>query len=105
MGDFIGFFWIVEKLFLIIKGILTASQTGGGNFNILLAFGLMFLLIFVIFGIGLCGTIFWIWMIVDCLQKKFKKSDDKLMWLIIIILLHFIGAGLYYFVAKTKKVF
>ena len=46
------------------------------------------------------GTIFWIWMLVDCLQRRFK---DKLIWVIVLIFTHLLGAILYYFLVKSKK--
>jgi hypothetical protein len=43
---------------------------------------------------------FWIWMLIDCANRKFK---DKALWLIIIIIGGFVGALIYYFIIKTKK--
>jgi len=47
--------------------------------------------------------IFWIWMLVDALMRK--KFEDKLVWILVIIFLHFIGALLYFFFIyrKVKK--
>jgi len=104
MGNIINFIGIAEKGIAIVKEVLakstaeTISQTG--NFNVLIAIILILAGILLVFGIGIFGTIFWIWMLADCLRRKFKKSDDKIMWMIIIFLLHFIGAGIYYFVIK-----
>jgi prolipoprotein diacylglyceryltransferase len=69
-------------------------------FGGLLAFGLIALI--VILAVALL-FIFWIWMLVDALMKK--KFEDKLVWILVIIFLHFIGALLYYFLIykKTKK--
>ena len=46
---------------------------------------------------------FWIWMVVDCAGRKFKKSEDKIVWILIIIFLHIIGAIIYYFAIKRKE--
>ena len=46
-------------------------------------------------------SIFWIWMLVDALMRK--KFEDKLVWILVIIFLHFIGALLYYFLVYKKK--
>ncbi len=44
--------------------------------------------------------IFWIWMIVDCTKRKFKNETEKIVWILVIVLAHFIGAIIYYFVVK-----
>jgi len=51
--------------------------------------------------VAILGTIFWIWMLVDVLKKK--KFKDKLVWVIVIVFLQFIGALLYYFIIYRKK--
>jgi len=44
--------------------------------------------------------IFWLWMLIDLLQRK--KMDDKLIWALILIFLNILGAILYYFLVKAK---
>jgi len=53
------------------------------------------------FGIIILTSIFWIWMLIDCLMRK--RFKDKLVWVVVIIFLHVIGAILYYFLVKSKK--
>ena len=50
--------------------------------------------------IALVLTAFWIWMLVDCIKREFK---DKTMWVILIVILGWIGAIAYYFVVKRKN--
>ena len=47
--------------------------------------------------------LFWLWMIVDCLKRNFKKDMDKLVWVIVLLFAHLIGAFLYYFIVKAKR--
>lgn len=47
--------------------------------------------------------VFWVYMLIDCAKRKFKKADDKIVWIIIIALLQWVGALIYYFVIKRKK--
>lgn len=69
----------------------------------LLAIPAAIIIFFVVFFvIGVLATIFWIWMIVDCAQKKFKNENDKIIWILIIVLTGVIGAIIYYFVARNK---
>jgi hypothetical protein len=52
--------------------------------------------------IALLGTIFWIWTIVDCALSE-PSSDEKIMWLLIVILTHFIGAAIYFFARRPTR--
>lgn len=47
--------------------------------------------------------IFWILMIVDAAQRKFKNENDKIVWIIVVALLNWIGALIYYFVIKKPN--
>jgi len=53
--------------------------------------------------IGALLFVFWIWMIVDCAQRKFKNSDEKIVWIIIVVLAGWIGGLIYYFVVKNNN--
>jgi len=53
------------------------------------------------FGIVILTSIFWLWMLIDCLKRK--KFDDKLVWVLVLIFLGPIGAVLYYFLVRSKK--
>lgn len=43
---------------------------------------------------------FWIWMIIDCIKRDFKKDVEKVVWILVIVLLGFLGALIYFFVVK-----
>lgn len=60
-------------------------------------FGLFILVPLFFFVVGILGTIFWIYMLVHAATNEIK---DKVMWIIIIIFTHFIGAAIYYYVVK-----
>ncbi len=61
---------------------------------------LIVLFILFIIALVIASTAFWIWMIVDVAQRNFEKENDKIIWLLIILLVGFIGAVVYYFVVK-----
>ena len=67
-----------------------------GSGYILRTFGWIFLivgpLVLVLFA-------FWVWMVVDCVKRSF---DDKTLWMLIIFLLSYLGAILYYFVKRKQ---
>jgi hypothetical protein len=49
------------------------------------------------------GTIFWIWMLVDCVRNEPSEGNDKIVWMLIIVFLHFIGGLIYYFVRRPER--
>ncbi len=44
---------------------------------------------------------FWIWMIVDCAKRDFKNSNEKIVWIVAVALMGWIGALVYYIVIKS----
>ncbi len=67
-------------------------------------FGLPFLVFFLFFGIGILGTLFWLWMLIDCAMKEPSEGNDKLIWIIVIVFTHFLGALIYFFVRRPKRI-
>jgi hypothetical protein len=53
--------------------------------------------------LGLLGTLFWIWMLVDCVRKEPTEGNDRIVWVLIIVLLHLLGAIVYFFVRKLPR--
>ena len=67
---------------------------------------IMFLFIFIwiaAMALGVLSLILWIFMIVDAAKRNFKQENDKIMWILIIILTGIIGALIYYFVIKRPN--
>lgn len=56
----------------------------------------------VLIGFAIFSLVFWILMIVDVAKRKFKHENDKIMWILIVILTGIIGALIYYFMVKRK---
>ena len=50
--------------------------------------------------IGLAIFIFWIAMLVHAIQNRRLSGGQKLVWVLVIIFLHFLGALIYYFVGR-----
>ena len=58
-------------------------------------FGVLFLLFFIL---AVAGLVLWIWALVDCVQvpdDSMYQSGTKLVWVLIIVFLSWIGALLY----------
>lgn len=58
-------------------------------------------IIFSLFGIG--ATILWIWAIIECATKE-PQGNDKVVWILVILLTHFIGALIYLLVRRPKRI-
>ena len=63
--------------------------------------GLLISLVFFVMGIG--GTILWIWMIVDCATKEPSEGNEKVLWILVIVLTHWIGALIYLLVRRPQR--
>ena len=54
-------------------------------------------------GLGVLGTIFWVWMLVDCATKEPDEGNSKVVWTIIIVFTHLVGAAIYFFVRRPQR--
>jgi len=63
---------------------------------------IIFALILLFFVLVLLGFAFWIMMLVDAAKRKFSKSDDRVIWILVIALAGIVGAVIYYFFVKRK---
>jgi hypothetical protein len=53
--------------------------------------------------IGIAASVFWIVEIVDILRRRFNGSE-KVVWLLVVFFLHFVGALIYKFVGQKNGV-
>ncbi len=65
-------------------------------------FGIGLVELFVLF-VVVFGTIFWIKMIVECATREPSEGNDKVVWTIIIVFTHVVGALIYYFVRRPER--
>jgi len=49
-------------------------------------------------------TIFWIWMLIDCITEESDQGNDKVTWVIVIALLGWIGALIYLLARRPTRV-
>lgn len=49
------------------------------------------------------GTGFWIVMLIECATKEADTGNTKLVWIIILVFTHIIGALLYFFVRRPER--
>ena len=57
-----------------------------------------------ILGLGLLGTVLWIWMLIDCATKEPSTGNDKSVWSLVIALTHWIGALIYLLVRRPQRI-
>ena len=70
---------------------------GMPGFGMFVGFGLIAITI------GILLFLFWLWMLIDCLKRDFKGNYDKVVWVLVMIFLHILGAIIYYFVVKIGE--
>ncbi len=61
------------------------------------------LLVFPICCVGFLFFIFWIWMLIDCLINEPSEGNDKIVWVLVIVFTHWIGALIYLFLQRPKR--
>ncbi len=49
-------------------------------------------------------SIIWIWALVDCVMNEPSEGNDKIVWVVIIVLTNWIGALLYFAVRRPKRI-
>ena len=60
--------------------------------------------ILLVLGVGVLGTLFWIWMLVECATKEPSTGNDKVVWILVIALTHWIGALIYLLVRRPQRI-
>ena len=63
--------------------------------------GFLFLMFFLIL-LGVLLFVFWLIMLIDSISRKFKESNDKVIWVIVNVFLGILGSLIYYFVIYYK---
>lgn len=53
-----------------------------------------------VFALIVGSIVFWIMMLIDAAKREFPNENDKLIWILVIVLVGVIGAIIYYFVGK-----
>tara|TARA_R110000850_G_scaffold250386_4_gene375392 strand:- start:4876 stop:5121 length:246 start_codon:yes stop_codon:yes gene_type:complete len=64
--------------------------------------GLLFALISM--ALSLLLFVLWIWMLIDCIKYEPSTGNEKIIWVLVIVLLNGIGALLYYFIRRPERI-
>ena len=63
---------------------------------------LLVVLLFLVMSVG--GTMLWVWMLVDCAIKEPSEGNDKIVWILVIVLTHWVGALIYLLARRPKRI-
>ena len=47
---------------------------------------------------------FWIWMLVEAATKEPSQGNEKIVWILVIIFTHWIGALIYFLVRRPERI-
>jgi len=66
----------------------------------------MLILLIPLFFIALAilSTIFWILTLIDCAVNEPSESNDKVIWILVIIFTHVLGALIYRFARRPERI-
>jgi hypothetical protein len=64
---------------------------------------IMLVLLLCMIPIGLAIFAFWIWMLISAIQNKGLTDGEKIAWVLVVALLHLLGAILYFFIGHPKR--
>jgi len=65
---------------------------------------IMLIVAIFLFGLVFASIAFCIWMLVDCLKNEPSEGNDKIVWLLVILLLQGLGALIYFFVRRPERI-
>jgi len=56
-------------------------------------------LIIFFWALAILASVFWIWMLIDAITSDLNGTD-KLIWVLVVLFLHLLGAILYYIIKR-----
>jgi hypothetical protein len=57
-----------------------------------------------IIGVLLLGIPFWIWMLIEAATKERAESQDRIIWVLVVLIGGFFGALVYFFARRPKRI-
>jgi hypothetical protein len=82
----------MNAIHLLAQNDATGGTILGGALAVMIIFWIL----------ALAATVFWLWMLIDALTNE-PTTNDKILWLLVIFFLHFIGALIYFFVRRSAR--
>ena len=53
--------------------------------------------------LGVAGTVLWIWMLIDCATNEPSEGSDKIVWILVILFTHGLGALIYLLARRPER--
>ena len=78
---------------------LESMILGDGGAGLFAAFGGLMIVVVIL---GIVASIFWIWMLIDCLASSLP-TNEKILWALVIVFTHLLGALIYFFVKRSGR--
>lgn len=75
-----------------------AAATAAGTAAV--GIGIAMIIFWLVF--GLATLIFWIWALIDVIRREFPNPNDKILWIVLIIVLGILGSILYLIIGRRK---
>lgn len=74
-----------------------ASAAAGGA--VLAGFAGVMIFVWIL---AIVGFVFWIWALIDVIRRQFTNPSDKTLWIILVVILGYLGAILYLIIGRKK---
>lgn len=68
------------------------------------ACGLMLIPFLILAVVSLACTVFWIWALVDCIKNEPSTGNDKIVWVLVIVLVGVLGALIYVLARRPSRI-
>lgn len=92
---------LAEKQLEIQKSLMTTTANHQGWQNLALFAGFTVTLVVIL---SITTFVLWLVSFVDVLSGEFKNPNDKLVWLLAIILVPLLGSLVYLFIGRKSKI-
>jgi hypothetical protein len=79
---------------------LLPAQNAGDARGFFVGFGILWMLMFIL-GIAALGV--WIWALVDAIQNPALNGMTRIVWVLVIVFTHFIGAIIYLAIGRSRR--
>jgi len=61
------------------------------------------LIVVIILFLGIIPFLLWLWALIDILKTEFTE-DNKIIWVLVVVLVPLIGFILYFFIGRDQKI-
>ena len=90
-------FWFVHAIFFaryFFQAVSSQTFSLSMGFVVLISSHLLLMLL---------GLTFWGGMLVDSIQRDFKETTTKIIWIVVVVILGILGAIIYYYVEGKNR--